>query len=85
MDDDNDIATSAMMVSVTGRSCGHVEAAAWASALEAAAQARLKAMLPEVGMSSAGAVAPLLLLLPLRSFPFMLLASSAALLAVLPC
>ena len=81
-----------MMVNVTGRSCGHAEAAAWARALEAAAQARLNAMLPEVGMSSAGAgaAAPLLLgalllLLPIRSFPFTLLASSAALLVALPC
>ena len=48
-------------------------------------------MLPEVGISSAGAgaAAPMLLgallLLPFRSIPFTLLASSTALLAVPPC
>ena len=48
---DNAIAMIAMMVSVSGRSCGQVEAAAWAIALEEAAQARLRAILPVVAAS----------------------------------
>ena len=50
--DDRHMATSAMTVSVSARIWGHWEAAAWAMVLAAAAQAKLRAMLPEVATSA---------------------------------
>ena len=45
------MATRAMTVRVSGRSHGKDSVAAWAMALDAAAQARLRAMLPVVAAS----------------------------------